>query len=201
MIAIRTNLAAQYRQTRGRWRWELLVVPLLGCILIMVVAWWWHVDATVAELNREFGQARQQEALLAEQLHAVNDRITLHRAQNTQRDAFLDYASRKVNWATALEGIFAAIPATVELHELALTTEGGAEVLRLSGRSIGPEPRLEADKCMLQVEHAVRAAGPAVRGMFAKLEDTAAGIQVNGTRNAAADFIMEFRRTEERNAN
>ena len=57
---------------------------------------------------------------------------------------------------------------------------------------MGAEPRLEADRCMLQITHAFVSAGMPMTGRFLTLEDSPAGLIGAENRPRIAEFVMQF---------
>jgi hypothetical protein len=201
MIVVRANLFSAQEQRARKKRPKLLIAlaaaVLLAALLISDYSEWRSLGALRAQA--------QMSRSLAAQLEKDVEKARLARAEQEaairHRDAILGYAAKRQNWAPVMARALAAVPPNAELSRLAIQeTTGGAFGLTIGGKTAGAQPRLDADKCMLQLEHAFVTAGLPVTSHFASLEDVPppAG---DARGYAVANFLIEFVPTEDSHAN
>jgi hypothetical protein len=199
MIVVRANLygghAERARRKLPKRRLAAAAMVLFGILLVSDLS---EVRA-VAAVRAQIAAAERHAAELARDLEFARGKDLALHAGMRPRDAVLAFAAQRRNWAPVLAEILAAVPPTVELISLQVEAPGsGKPSVKLAGKCTGAQPRLEADKCMLQVTHAFSAAGTPMRGRFVTLEDSQPGLIGDETRPRFASFLIHFTAGERR---
>lgn len=199
MIVVRANLYGGHAERARRKlpkRRFAAAAAVLFCVLLVSD---FSQSRAVSALRGQVAAAQRHATELARDLESARERDLALRGAMRPRDAVLAFAAQRRNWAPVLAEILGAVPPTVELISVHVNAPGsGKPSVELSGKCTGAQPRLEADKCMLQITHAFSAAGTPMTGRFVTLEDSQTGLIGDETRPKFASFLIHFTSGERR---
>jgi hypothetical protein len=190
-MIIRTNLYRELLEVNRPAPWKARAALWASFVLLAAFGYWFYLQHHVSLLQKQFTGAEGELSRAREQLAAIRARSEEVRKKVERREAILTFATMRINFAPALEQIFASVPVTVELAELRLTREGPQSLrLRVNGSGAGERPRLECDKFRIQLEDSLAGEYASVTVNFERLEDAERTLQLEGEARAVADFAI-----------
>jgi hypothetical protein len=193
MIVVRANLYSGHAEKARRKRPKLWLGMTAAVLLSALFLADLLQSQEISQLRAKQAESERQAGELSRELEAATVRDLELQQRVQTRNAVLNFAAQRRNWAPVLARAFAAIPPTVTLSGLEVEArETQAPRVRFSGKCAGAEPRLEADKCMLQITHALASAGAPMTGRFVMLEDAASELIGADNRPRTAEFIIQF---------
>jgi hypothetical protein len=202
MIVVRANLYREHAEHARRERPKVRLRNAAAALIIALFIWDFTQSRAVSGLREQLAASQRLSLQLAADIEKAAAADVELQGGTARRDAILKFASQRRNWAPLLASAFAALPPTVELSTVQVEADDlGKPRVLFTGRSAGAEPRLEADKCMLQIRHALAAAGAPMAGRFIALEDVRSTLIGAGNPHGYADFTMQFTETGGADAN
>ena len=173
-MIIRTDLYAVLSEGQKRQRNPYRFVWLFaGLLLAGATIEYWLLLTARSDLKTQESRLESKAAQLAKEMVLAEAEAAKAATLRTQRAALLEFAYRRISWAPLLEGIFAAVPETLQLHSVKGSSPWQSDcTLQISGKATGEQPRLEADKFRSLCIDALADAGITAIGSFNKLEDT-----------------------------
>ena len=193
MIVVRTNLHVERVEKRRKVRPRVLMVAAFAVVacgrFLSDYAESRNVDALRTQLN---ASRSLYEWTLATLQKAREDDAELSRA-SARRDYVLGFAGHRRNWAPILGQAFAAATASAEFTSLQVDAEQiDSPRISIAGKCAGVAPRLEADKCMLQISHAFETAKVPLFGRIDSLEEVHSPLIGDIRTQSVVDFVFHF---------
>jgi hypothetical protein len=193
MIVVRSNLYAGHAERTRKMRPRARVLMVVAVVVLAQLIFDLSQSWAVVSHRRQHAISEELAGELARSIEVATANVRSLEDKAARRDAILNFAAQRRNWAPLLARAFAAVPASVELTSLQLENVSPRKPqVRFAGKCMGAEPRLEADRCMLQITHAFVSAGMPMTGRFLTLEDSSAGLIGADNRPRIAEFVMQF---------
>jgi Tfp pilus assembly protein PilN len=172
----------------------------VGLALLALALVWAGLRMHVAQLEQEYTVIAALQTRLKTELGATQEATARRAAKATRRNVLVDKITRRVCGAPLLQEIFAAVPASTEFQSLRAKFDefGGCE-LRITGRSAGLQPRLEADKCRLLLITSLNEANYQATGDFEALNESLATVHLGEIEATVADFTLVLKINKPKN--
>ena len=202
MIVVRANLYTERAERIRKNRPKLISALTLGLLVCARLVSDYGEKESADALRRQLQSLQQMHGSVIEDLqraHVADRELT---QATVRRDAVFAIAGQRRNWAPILGRAFAATPASAEfiaLHVNAARPED--PIIRITGRCSSAEPRLDADKCMLQMTHAFAVAGVPFSGRILSLEDLPPALVSDVRNQRVVEFVLAFAKDPAAHAN
>ena len=193
MIVVRTNLHVERADATRKVRPRLLVVIVLVALTCARFFSDYAESRNVVALRTQLNASRNlYESSLVSLKKACEADAELSRA-GARRDYVLGVAGRRRNWAPILAHALSAVPPSAEFTSLQVDAEQlDNPTISITGKCAGVAPRLEADKCMLQISHAFETAKIPLFGRIDSLEEVHPALIGDIRNQNAVDFVLQF---------
>ncbi len=193
MIVVRTNLHVERAETARKIRPRLLVAVALAILacgrFVSDFAESRNVDALRAQLNA----TRHLHESSLNSLRRARDADAELSQATARRDYVLEVAGRRRNWAPILAQALSAAPSSAEFTALQVDAELlDNPTITIAGKCEGVAPRLEADKCMLQISRAFETANVPLFGRINSLEEVHSPLIGDIRNQSVVDFVLQF---------
>ncbi len=193
MIVVRTNLHVERAQLGRKIRPRLLVAIALGVLALGRFVSDYGESRNVDALRAQLNASRSlRESSLGSLQRAREADAELSRA-GQRRDFVLSVAGRRRNWAPIRAQALSAAPPSAEFTSFHVDAEQPENPsIKITGKCAGVAPRLEADKCMLQISNAFATARIPLFGRIVSLEEVRSPLIGDIRNEAAVDFVLHF---------